>query len=114
MCRYARLRVPACWMAHYAVCNKCGHVCCLNVSHGRVLQAYIVSYFELAAVLWTTVIAHTLHQSLHNPQASLGVHKRMKKYHMHDVWALHRGPCTETHTAVVCLPAAMCGRHRYC
>ena len=97
------------------MCNKCEHVCCLNVSlHDHVLQAYIISYFELAAVLWTTVIAHTLHQSLHNPQASLGVHKRMKKYHMCDVCALHRGPCTETHTAVVCLPAATCGRHRYC
>ena len=45
-------------------------------------QAYLVSFFTLAAVLWTTVIAHTLHTSLHRPRATLGVHKRMRKYHM--------------------------------
>ena len=44
-------------------------------------QAYLVSFFTLASVLWTTVIAHTLHISLHHPDKALGMHRRMRLYH---------------------------------
>lgn len=47
------------------------------------IQAYLVSFFALAAVLWTTVIAYTLHISLHSPDKGLGVHKKKRTFHMY-------------------------------
>lgn len=50
------------------------------------VQAYAVSFFVLAAVLWTTVVASVLDTSIHRP-GTVNFARRMPRYHM-AVWGV--------------------------